>query len=155
MRWKNRLHDFESDGFPKMRLRAILAGGLLALGICGFNRVGPVRMGFTGTKSPTKYGQRIGAHFPNQYGSALGWFYARLILEAIVGLMLFGAAILLVGGRQFQGIQLSIIGLLLSLTAVNLLVFYFDQFSTIILATIQFLLLLGVIHYRKRYLLTV
>ncbi len=41
-------------------------------------------------------------------------------------------------------------GLLLSLVGVNLLVFYFKQFSTIITALIQFLLLLLVYHYRSR-----
>jgi hypothetical protein len=42
--------------------------------------------------------------------------------------------------------------LLLSLTVVNLLVFYFDQFSAIITAVVQFSLLLAVVYYRKKYL---
>ena len=84
--------------------------------------------------------------------SVIGWFYARLILEAFVSLMLLAAAVLLIGGRNERGIQLSLFSLLLSLTVVNLLVFYFDQFSTIFLAVLQFLLFLGGVHFRRYYL---
>jgi hypothetical protein len=85
--------------------------------------------------------------------SSLAWFFTRLILESIVGLMLFGAALLLIIGKYPHGIYLANIALLLSLTVVNLLVFYFDQFSTIILASLQFLTLLGVIRYRKKFII--
>ena len=43
--------------------------------------------------------------------------------------------------------------LLLFLTVVNLLEFYFEQFSTIVPATVQFLLLLLLLRYRKRFTL--
>ena len=55
-------------------------------------------------------------------------------------------------GKEDTGIKLGIFGLLFSLTVVNLLVFYFDQFSTIILAIVQFNLLLGLFRYRKRFI---
>jgi hypothetical protein len=42
--------------------------------------------------------------------------------------------------------------LLLSLTVVNLIVFYFDQFGNIFLTLFELLLLLGVIQYRRAYL---
>ena len=83
--------------------------------------------------------------------NAIGWFYTRIILEAVVSLMLLAAAYFLIVGRNDIGIQLSLVSLLLSLTIVNLFVFYFDQFSTIILAVIQYLLFWGVLHYRKNY----
>jgi hypothetical protein len=85
--------------------------------------------------------------------SSLIWFLTHLALQAATGALLLTAAGLLLIGEESRGIQFGAISLLLSLTMVNLLVFYFEQFSTIIPATIQFLLLLGVIHYRKRYLL--
>jgi hypothetical protein len=43
--------------------------------------------------------------------------------------------------------------LLLSLTTVDLLLFYFEQFSTIVTATFQFVLLLAVLIYRRNYLI--
>ena len=54
-------------------------------------------------------------------------------------------------GREEQGLRLLYFILLLFLTVVNLLEFYFEQFSTIVPAIVQFVLLLLVIHYRKRF----
>ena len=155
VRWKNRFRAFEARWISQMRLRAILSGGLMALSLVALTELAQF---IWALREPNLLQDRVNELVVTSQVSTvsvLGWFYTRLILEAIVGLMLFGGAIFLIAGRQLRGIQLSIIGLLLSLTAVNLLVFYFDQFSTIILASIQFLLLVGVIHYRKRYLLTV
>jgi hypothetical protein len=82
----------------------------------------------------------------------MGWFSARLALDGSVGLLLLVAAVLMIVRQERLGIQLSLLGLLLSLTVVDLLVFYFDQFSTIFTAMVQFGLLLGVLYYRRRYL---
>ena len=45
-------------------------------------------------------------------------------------------------------------GLLLALTGVNLLVFYYDQFSNIVIAGLQLILLVSIGYYRQRYLKT-
>ena len=50
-----------------------------------------------------------------------------------------------------MGTALGSLGLLLSLTGVNLLTFYYDQFSGIALALFQLLLLIGLAYYRQRY----
>ena len=55
-------------------------------------------------------------------------------------------------GRDRLGTALGFVGLLLSLIVVILLTFYFEQFSTIVAASVQFLLLIGVIRYRRRFL---
>jgi hypothetical protein len=73
-------------------------------------------------------------------------------IEGIVGsLLIFGAA-LLISGREKWGWTIAYFSLLLSLTVSNLIVFYFDQFSTIIPALVQLLLLIGVLRYKRLYL---
>jgi len=84
--------------------------------------------------------------------SSLNWFEARVALELSVGLILLVGAALIFGGKDKRGSALIYLGLLLSLTTVNLLVFYFDQFSSIVNALVQFVLLLAVLYYRKLYL---
>ena len=74
-----------------------------------------------------------------------------MALEGVVGLMLISAAIILAIGKDRIGIRLAYYSLLVALTLTNLLVFYFEQFSTIITATIQFVLLLLVLRYRRRH----
>ncbi|MDD5368905.1 MAG: hypothetical protein PHQ40_07465 [Anaerolineaceae bacterium] len=80
------------------------------------------------------------------------WFNARLGLQSAVGLIQIISAVLLVFQKDRRGIAFSYLGLLLSISSVNLLMFYFDQFSTIIMAIIQFILLLCVLYYRRRFL---
>ena len=83
--------------------------------------------------------------------AGLDWFIARLVLEGIVGIILLTACILIIIKRVRTGLNLGYYGLLLSLTTVNLLLFYFDQFSTIIIALLQFFVLMEMIYYRKGF----
>lgn len=78
------------------------------------------------------------------------WFNIRLVLELIVSGLLLTSAGLLIAKRTREGVRLAYVALLLSLTTVNLLLFYFEQFSTIMTTLIQFTLLLEIIYYRRR-----
>ncbi len=73
-------------------------------------------------------------------------------LETLTGLPLLIAATLLLLGRDRAGIVLGYITLLASLTIVNLLIFYFDQFQAIVETLVQFALLHAAIHYRRYHL---
>jgi hypothetical protein len=53
--------------------------------------------------------------------------------------------------REKRGVSVSFFGLLMFLTIINLLEFYFDQFATIGPALIQFTLLMLLGYYRRRY----
>jgi hypothetical protein len=82
---------------------------------------------------------------------AMYWYSARLGLEAAVGIILILSAVLLILKKKKSGISLGVTGLMLSIAAVNPLVFYFDQFSTILPAAVQFLWLLLLLYYPRRY----
>jgi hypothetical protein len=83
---------------------------------------------------------------------AITWFEIRLGLEIAIGITLLAAAFYMVTSQQRRGVALGYIGLLLLLTTVDLLVFYFDQFSTIINAILQLCVLLSLMYYRQKYL---
>jgi hypothetical protein len=85
--------------------------------------------------------------------TSLAWLTAEIALKAALGLALLAGIGLFLANREEQGIRLLFFVLLLFLTVVNSLEFYFEQFSTIVVATVQFLLLLLLIHYRKRFML--
>jgi len=80
------------------------------------------------------------------------WFVVSSILEGTVGALLILSSILLLLGLDRAGTAIAYYGLLLALTVVDFLVFYFDQFSTILLAVMQLLLFLGVQSYRRRFI---
>lgn len=91
----------------------------------------------------------------NQLQMALGLYSVlalRVFGEVLVGCILILAAVCLLMNREKVAVQLANFSLLFSLTVVYVLVFYFDQLSAIFYASIQFLLLLGIMRYRSRFL---
>jgi len=137
------------------RLRYFLICGMAILGVWTLSEPSIV---IVDTKSVSKLqaflANLISASNLHGYIS-LASFEIRIGLELSVGLVLLVAAIMLGIHKDRQGIGLSYLGLLLSLTVINLLVFYFDQFSTIITALIQLLFLLTLIYYRHHFLMQV
>jgi hypothetical protein len=75
-----------------------------------------------------------------------------LTLESLIGGLLLLAAILLITRHLRLGLMLSYWALLFSVTAVQLLSFYFNQFDIIVTTLLQFSMLFGVLRYRTRYL---
>lgn len=149
---EKRFINFEKKWITRERLRAVLAGGLLALAIAAMLNFARLLIG---TQVPETLEKWLTVWF--EVGRVtdvrgLLWLLTRVGLEGIVGLLLFIAAILFVIKRDRWGRAIAYFSLLLSLTVTNLLVFYFEQFSTIIPAAIQFLLLLGVLRYQQRFL---
>lgn len=82
--------------------------------------------------------------------TGMDWFSARLALEASVGILLIISGVFLLLKWITRGLSLAYLGLLLIFTTVDLLIFYFDQFSTIFFVTIQLIVFLGVTAYQKR-----
>jgi hypothetical protein len=80
------------------------------------------------------------------------WFLVRVFLEGFTGLMLILSGALMIVGRERAGVQMASIMLVIWLTIINLLVFYFDQFGAVTTATVQFLVLMVISYYRSKYL---
>jgi len=151
-RWVRAALVLEARWITPIRLRAFLVGGLLALGAVTLARtirlmVGGSSLARVSEKlSELVIGGRIGSD------RQLGIFLAEVALEAAVATLLILGAALLILRRDRLGVGSAYAGLLLALTVVNLLVFYFEQFSTIVTAMVQFVLLVGVLRYRSRFL---
>jgi hypothetical protein len=75
--------------------------------------------------------------------------YARLMGEGISGLGLFYAAILGFLENEKLGAQVAYFSGLALLVIVNLLVFFFDQFSALVFTAIQLAVFLLTVHYRR------
>ncbi|HEC61622.1 MAG TPA: hypothetical protein ENI27_05140 [bacterium] len=143
---------FEAQWFERNRLKAILIGGLLALGFVALvNMLRALPIG----PSPTHFERIITRLITEGQVNSQGgitWYLLRIALETSAGVLLLTASGFLILGKDRLGIVFGHMSLLVSLTAINLLVFYFDQFSTILPSTIQFVLLLGITYYRQHYL---
>ncbi len=146
------LRSFDQRWLTRGRLKAILLSGLGVLGIWALRDLTLLLLDSVSYEylirvlvDQITYGRVTGT-------TSLAWLTAGMALKAALGLaLLLGVAIFLVR-REEQGLRLVFFVLLLFLTVVNLLEFYFEQFSTIVPATVQFVLLLLLIHYRRRFL---
>lgn len=76
----------------------------------------------------------------------------RIGFAAALGMLMIISSILLALRKDKIATQLAFWALLISLTISNLLLFYFDQFVTILYASIEFLLIIMILSYQKRYL---
>lgn len=85
--------------------------------------------------------------------NGLNWFETRVLMEGSLALIILVAALLILLKKEKIGTWLGMISLIVAITLVNLLVFYFEQFSTILLATFQFLVLVLIMRYRNRFIL--
>jgi hypothetical protein len=148
----NGFEDLQNRYIGRMRYRMLLAGGIGAASLLALIQI--VRLivenyvpgSFESTVQTLMAGKVITGLI------SLRVLIIRVILQGMLGVMLLAAALLLSIGREKRGIFLAYFGLIISLTTVDVLVFYFDQFSTIVTAIFQFILLLGVIDYRVHFI---
>jgi hypothetical protein len=80
------------------------------------------------------------------------WYIIRTILEGGTGILLIVSGGMLVVGKEDRGMQLATLALVIWLTVINLLVFFLDQFSAVITAVFQLIVLLAVTYYRQQFL---
>jgi hypothetical protein len=135
----------------RRRLKAALVGGLGVLGVIAAINLVQWLLALQSPRDVTHMladlvavGRLGGMH-------SLVWLVLHIALKAASGLLLLASAGCFVLGRDKRGMQLGYLGLLLSLTVVDLMEFYFSQFSAIVPAAIQFGLLLIMLQYRRRY----
>jgi len=139
---------FEIRWFSRRVTKAIIVTGLVLIGALALYRVWPLfrpQLAADQIKVLVELG-RIGST------RGLAWYTARVALEACTGLLLMISAGLFIAGRDEQASGLAYLGLLLALTTVDLVVFYFEQFGTILKASGQFALLMVLLRYRRRFL---
>jgi hypothetical protein len=80
------------------------------------------------------------------------WLLIRLFLQVVVGLLYGLALFRLRQGKEDAGLDTAIFASLLSITALNLLTFYLDQFRALASIFVTFSLFLLLITYRAWYL---
>jgi hypothetical protein len=135
----------------KNRLKAGVVGGLIALGI--WSLAYPVRFIFQ-----IRYSAQVQfmlADLVNQglLKTTLGLhgFELRLGLELAASLIYLSAAGLITFGQERRGLDLGYIGLVFSLAVVDMVVFYFNQFTTIVYGLTQAAVLISLLYYRYRF----
>jgi hypothetical protein len=151
-RFVEQLQELEAKWISRRTAKSMLVVGLLAFGLLAASNLLPVLRAMLSADATNELGAAIVDAGLVRSVNGLLWYLGSQTLEGLVGLMLIGGAGLLIFNREQLGVTIGYFGLLLYLLTVNLLVLYFDQFTTILLTVLQFGLFMTLIRYRQRYL---
>lgn len=123
---------------------------LILLGIPSFLRF--VRlMNVAGSQTQFKlFLANIVDELPNASSFNLMWAMVHVLLDGFIGFLLVLSGVLLIIGKNKRGIDLGSIALLVSLVGVNLVLFYIDQFSTILVALVEYITLQLLYYYQNK-----
>lgn len=150
-RWQARLLAFEQRWLSRNRMKVLLAVGLALSGLPAVGVLLALVLALNSAAPGEAMAALLRATGPVHAANPL-WPVARLALTIGAGVPLLLAAGLLLVGQERRGIAAGYVGLLFSLTVVNLLIFYVEQFAAVTGTLLQFGLLLGAIRYRQQHL---
>ncbi len=134
------------------RLRGLLVAGLVLLALIFLKNPLASAPWMPQGISQFLEGMRLGPEITSR--SASGLAEVRMGLEVGIGVLTLAAAGLLAFKRVNAGAALGYLALVVALLTLDVLVFYFEQFSTLLVVAYQFLLLMGLLAYRRRFPVT-
>jgi hypothetical protein len=146
------LQTFEARWLGPKRLKLLLVAGLALIGSLA---AAEIMMMLIAPQTAQKLEETVFKMMQAGQIKGIGtfnWFIVRLAVGGSIGLLMLLSSFLFVTGQDQRASTLGYISLLLSLTIVNLVVFYFDQFGNVLLTLCELLLLIGIIDYRRAYL---
>lgn len=91
----------------------------------------------------------LSAELPPSFHLSRGWVIGYVIADSVMGAALMVAAVLIFMKRDRWGIELGSVGLLAYILGLNLILFYVEQFSSMIIAGIQYLVLQTLYYYQR------
>jgi uncharacterized membrane protein YhaH (DUF805 family) len=84
--------------------------------------------------------------------SQVTWLFVLWGLQSLIGLLVLFSAALLALRRDHAGSRLALLALIVNLTTVNLLIFYYEQFAAVIATMAQVALILALLRFRQRFI---
>jgi hypothetical protein len=150
--WWMKLPGHIEGWLTEVHLTWLLIGGMLVLSWITLKN--PLQVWLQTVIPNSAFEAFLQSHAGRQIASteAPGLFNTRIILEVLIGLLLLISVGLLAVGKKRLAISLGYFSLLVSLVALDMLLFYFEQFSTVATVLVQFLVLFGLMFYRNKYL---
>jgi hypothetical protein len=141
----------EEKYLTETRFRVILIGVFALLGLPNFMRFMGFAMVALNPFQRMAFLENIAAGFHVSSNNIVVWAMMLVVLDGLAGALISVGSILLVIEKRNWSTQLVSVSLILSLVAINLLLFYVEQFQTIIVAVVQYATLQAVYYYQRKY----
>ncbi len=142
----------EKKHLNRRRVQAFLVASLLILGTPSFMRLLEYNTLAGDSGQRGEYLAAILSDLPSATGFDMFWAQMHIMLDGAVGLALALSAALIFLGRDRWGLELGSVALLVSILVLNVVLFYIEQFSTIITAVYQYVTLQGLYYYKRKHL---
>jgi hypothetical protein len=142
----------ESGWLTRSKMKVIL---IIGLGLWAGWALTSQTIMFLATHNAQQFSTLVQQFMANRLirnASGMNWFEAQILLEGTMGFVALVAVIFYLCGKDKIATTFGILDLVVTLTVVNLITFYFNQFSTIAFAIYQFILLIFLLLYRRRFL---
>ena len=144
----------EEKYLTETRFRVILIGAFALLGLPNFMRFMGFAMVAFNPVQRIAFLENIVASFPVASNNIVVWAMMLVVLDGFAGAFLSFGSILLLIERRNWSTQFASVSLIMSLVAINLVLFYVEQFQTIIVAIAQYATLQAVYYYQRKYVIT-
>ncbi len=143
-------NDVERKYLNRRRVRVFLVASLIILGTPSLTRF--LEYITLTAAQRGDYLAVILSEVPSASGIDMFWAQMHIVLDGAVGLALALSAALIFLGMDRWGLELGSAALLVSLLVLNVVLFYIEQFSTIVTAAYQYVTLQGLYYYERRRL---
>jgi hypothetical protein len=141
---------FEAKYLSVRRLKAFLIVSLFILGLPSAYRF----MNFARVAGDPSlreaFLENIVSELPYGSNYSVMWIIIQIIMDGVTGLAFGLSALLLFIGRERWGVELGSVAIIVALVAVNLVLFYIEQFSTVFVAGFEYLVLQGLYYYQRK-----
>lgn len=143
---------FEVKYLTEIRMRVVLILGFALLGLPSFTRFTRFAIVAFNSLERAAFLGSIASGFPEMGIDMKIWALVLVVLDGSLGALLSISSLLLLTERKNWSTQLASLSLIVSLVAMNLLLFYVEQFSMIITASLQYIMLQANYYYQRKYM---
>jgi hypothetical protein len=142
---------FEENYLSENRVKAAIIISLVLLGVPRFLQLLDFSQIAQNPILREAYLKAIADEIPHLSKNGPMWAFILIMFDGLLGFLLsLGGALILIG-RKNWGTETASIALIIKLVALNLVLFYVEQFATIITAGYQFIILQGIYFYQRKY----
>jgi hypothetical protein len=143
---------FEERYLSENRVRGAIIISLILLGVPSLIQLLDFSLVANNPTAREVYLRSLALELPNISYNSIMWVFILIMFNGLLGFLLSVGAALIIMRRKNWGTEIASIALVTKLVALNLLLFYIQQFSTIITASYQYIILQGIYFYQRKYI---
>jgi hypothetical protein len=144
------LNKIEEKHLTLNKLKAFLIISLIVLGVPSSIRF--ANYATMNNQARVDFLKNIVSELPESTDYNIMWARVHVLIDGMVGLVTSLSAIFIFFGKNRWAIELGSTAILISLVAVNFILFYLQQFSSILIAAYQYIVLQSLYYFDRKYL---